>query len=1634
MQRIKCLVLLLMFLAASRGLAQPAPTPLRDFEKFVAADRPVGSDAAATAADTLATELSALAKAHNGRLLRQRFYIAAPVVERCNVTAPGTDLPLKLWSFMPAVGTPAAFENGIGDAPVVYVGDGTLAELKGKVIAGQFVALNIKGDGPNWQTIAALGAKGLIFLGDGTERLPAFTDKQPSVPVGVPRFFTDDGATVAAIRDGRVQSLHIDLVMRWQDRAADNVLLLLPGRQSTPKLANAKDRWYDQMVVLQTRYDGVSVITGRAPGATQAANTAALLETARQIAAMPDHCTVLVAFTAGDEYMNRGTRELLALIGREHRDNERALAAVDKRLTEANMLLLSTRSLVDACDRIARSSDFGALADDLVRERVEIEIDRLAVRIESALQNARLEVRTRNTEAAPDDTNDALKALHAAQAEKQLLVAARQAITRGAADVSKLPVEVQDRIRAAARQVHSLWARQLPKVEAQQATAAESLDFRKSWPVAAHPPLLHIEWALTSGAARCGFFSRGNINWQNDATGAMAQFSREIRRYAGALPDSRAEDREPAFDPDSVESRFTLETYFMMRRGFSVDAAIFRGQAAAAFATVRDASNTLDTPHDTPANFDEVRFLTQCQAIRNILCGTPKRRGALADPLFYGRAALTNNSSDQQVRLFERALGETIPRIGAAFALVGVEADRDRNNAAMSWSIAGMRRFEFNVTRADGEARFIGLQRNKHRLHAYDFDDFGQTTRVLSANQSDLKGLVSEFTPDGNRPARVLLFECQRLDVFGLFDPRYLDQIDRIEILDARRGDRAQFTNIFARDAMAAVFMPRGTSIQPFAWQLLGAKGDLANRLIMTNATEAKPEGVGFTTVDRAVIGAPAYRTARDFYQLNEKRRRELETFGISNDVIDELHGKSKTQLDAASAALEARDYLAWQQAAASAWALQSQVYSNLIDTSNGIIKGIIFLLLGVIPFAYFFERLVIASTSVYRQILWFALFFAAMVGALWFHPAFRISNAPLMILLAFLILILSSTVVYILFGKFEEEIARLRGAAAGAHSANLKRGAVLGAAISLGLSNMRRRGTRTALTLVTLVLLTFTLLAFTSVRESVQITPRIIEDAAHQPAHILIRQRLWRTLPPQVVPVARSLAGENALIARRYWWASERAETSWLLPVQKSDASATFFANGIVGLDPTESQFHREPLDSLLPQWSRYEADPALSICWLPQDVQPLLNVQAGDEVLLLGRRLVVAGFFDADKFTQFKTLTGDDLAPVDASNANAAPTVTAALNPEDLATLPETATRTLPARSIAIVPAWVLQQNLGRLTSVAVKLSGVEDAKVLEAADEFARRSAFAVFASDGRQSRSINAAQSSRPQDLGSVIIPIVIAGVIVLNTMLGAVAERTREIHVYTSVGLAPAHVGMLFLAEAAALGTLGVVFGYIFGQGLATILSWTNLMGGVALNYSSMAAVWTMGLVLALVMFSAVWPARSATRVAAPSLKRDWVLPKPQGDELVVDLPFTVNEHAARGVCAFLEEYFVTITQSGAGRFTADHLQAFSQQASNGRTIRGLRARVWLAPYDLGVIEALELAIHPTVDDNVFEVRIQITREAGNPGTWYRLNRPFLTEVRKQFLLWRTVSPELMQTYMKRSDELFSSDGAHARRS
>ena len=157
--------------------------------------------------------------------------------------------------------------------------------------------------------------------------------------------------------------------------------------------------------------------------------------------------------------------------------------------------------------------------------------------------------------------------------------------------------------------------------------------------------------------------------------------------------------------------------------------------------------------------------------------------------------------------------------------------------------------------------------------------------------------------------------------------------------------------------------------------------------------------------------------------------------------------------------------------------------------------------------------------------------------------------------------------------------------------------------------------------------------------------------------------------------------------------------------------------------------------------------------------------------------------------------------------------------------------------------------------------------------------------------------------------NLFVPILIASLIVLNTMLGAVYERVREIGIYSSVGLAPVHIAFLFLAEACVYAVLGAVIGYLFGQAVATVLVKFGLMGGLTLNYSSMSTVIATIVVMIVVMASTLYPAIKAGRMAVPDIERKWKLPEPDGDLWHFNLPFTVLAEEALGLNIFMKDYF-----------------------------------------------------------------------------------------------------------------------------
>ncbi len=79
--------------------------------------------------------------------------------------------------------------------------------------------------------------------------------------------------------------------------------------------------------------------------------------------------------------------------------------------------------------------------------------------------------------------------------------------------------------------------------------------------------------------------------------------------------------------------------------------------------------------------------------------------------------------------------------------------------------------------------------------------------------------------------------------------------------------------------------------------------------------------------------------------------------------------------------------------------------------------------------------------------------------------------------------------------------------------------------------------------------------------------------------------------------------------------------------------------------------------------------------------------------------------------------------------------------------------------------------------------------------------------------------------------SVII-VFIAGIGILNMLLMAVYERTREIGVLGALGMKPRQISLLFLLEGAMMGLVGLAAGILLGAGF------NALLGQVGIDYSA----------------------------------------------------------------------------------------------------------------------------------------------------------------------------------------------------
>jgi putative ABC transport system permease protein len=108
-----------------------------------------------------------------------------------------------------------------------------------------------------------------------------------------------------------------------------------------------------------------------------------------------------------------------------------------------------------------------------------------------------------------------------------------------------------------------------------------------------------------------------------------------------------------------------------------------------------------------------------------------------------------------------------------------------------------------------------------------------------------------------------------------------------------------------------------------------------------------------------------------------------------------------------------------------------------------------------------------------------------------------------------------------------------------------------------------------------------------------------------------------------------------------------------------------------------------------------------------------------------------------------------------------------------------------------------------------------------------------------------------------------IGLIIGGMVIMNIMLVAVAERTREIGIRKALGAKRKDILRQFLVEAATLSTLGAIIGIALGLFAAKIVEWQTPLPAAVAPWSLVAAT-LLGTVVGI--GAGVYPASRAAKL------------------------------------------------------------------------------------------------------------------------------------------------------------------------
>jgi|GEM_PF-820733 len=939
------------------------------------------------------------------------------------------------------------------------------------------------------------------------------------------------------------------------------------------------------------------------------------------------------------------------------------------------------------------------------------------------------------------------------------------------------------------------------------------------------------------------------------------------------------------------------------------------------------------------------------------------------------------------------------------------------------------------IIKTDRNGRFVfrGASSRTDRGMQYLFAAYkdepseGAVEYAPDVGENSLSPLPLYFITAKNYTVRLSVFKCASILLFDIVDPEVIVPTF-VETLivnhDTQNGARYfgpidyDFSWYTVSDTtlkpIAMIYISPDPMLAPGPpWDIIIYPENVRDHLIiLTNSGNGIIPYFG----QQIVLHASSIIYAREFIRLANKYLEKMRSHQVMVSSHIKYYELAIESLKRAEKALNEYDYLKADSLGIAAWSYARSVYLDLRKMSIDISSTAIIFLLLAIPFAFLSERLLFDYDDLRKRSLAILIILLISTTIMYLvHPAFLLASSAPLIAISYVLLFLSILPLGVVSGKVSEVTTRLRKELMGLHFSEISRASALLLSASMAARNLRRRRLRTSLSILSTIIVVSALVSTVSVSASRTISVleayKLPESKFLYNGLLISRGELLMNLPPEVIYQIKGEFGDliTAIAPRVYlnpgliaFSTGERiaSEGGYLRLLGKG--GEPILIEGILGLSVSEKKVTK--IDKLLVPGSRYFLSDSEYSCIISKFIADQKGLNVGDYLTLwTGDTLQIVGLFDDEEFKAVVDINGENIAPLGLT----AQATGRGATPE--------AYRISPTEFI-IVPYKLALKLRGAIFNVAVVF---KDKKyVYEGAERLAARSKLNVIAAVDGWAKIFSKIVTGSVIG-GEIILPTIIIVFIILNTGLGAVYERKREVNILSSVGLSPQHVAGLFLAEFLIIGVISGFIGYLLG------VFAPHFVPGLSANTSSVWVTYSVGASILIMLAAAAYPIQIASKSVTPSLERKWrieTVGTRRGDTFIINIPVLISPLEIDGLIYYLVEYLNLFKlETEAKDFAVDEVFV-TEEVSEEERVKKIDAKVRVKPFDYGVTMDSIVNLVVPAESQTVRISLILTRLSGVEHVWLRGVRKFADAVRKQLLMWRSLPLDERRKYIRKSKE------------